>query len=366
MIDKAKKSLFFWIVGAPMVLAALYFALFAADRYVSESVVTVRQSGDMSSALSGLGGLGGLLGGLNSPSREETLYLQRYVHSLDLLKHLDAKLGLRKAYEAEKKDFIYRLYGGTSQEWFLWYYRNRVAVYYDETTGLLSVSAQAFDPALAQAINAEILAESERFVNEISHRLAREQLAFAETELRKASERLREAKNQLLAFQNQYGVFDPLAQAQAAASLGGQLDAEVARKEAELKAMLAFMQDTAPSVVSLRNEIGALKAQREIEQQKVASGKGDRLNRLAAEFHNLSLEAGFAEEAYKTALAAVESTRIEASRKIKSLVVIESAAKPETALYPKRLYGLVTLLVGLSLLYGIVLLVIATIQDHRD
>lgn len=363
MIDKAKKSLFFWIVGAPMLLAALYFAIFAADRYVSESVVTVRQSGEVASALSGLGGL---LGGLNSPSREETLYLQQYVQSLDMLKYLDARLGLRKAYEAEKMDFVYRLYGGTSQEWFLWYYRNRITVHFDEITGLLSVSVQAFDPALAQAINAEILAQSERFVNEISHRLAREQMAFAETELRKASERLRDAKNKLLAFQNQYGVFDPVAQAQAQATLGGQLDAEVARKEAELKATLAFMQDQAPAVVSLRNEIAALKAQRQIEQQKVASGQGERLNRLAAEFHNLSLEAGFAEEAYKAALAAVESTRIEASRKIKSLVVIESPAKPETALYPMRLYDLATLLVGLSLLYGIVLLVIATIQDHRD
>ncbi|NTV94308.1 MAG: capsular biosynthesis protein [Thiobacillus sp.] len=363
MIDKAKKSLLFWIVIAPMLLAALYFSVFAAERYVSESVVTVRQSGEVASALSGLGGL---LGGLNSPSREETLYLQQYVLSLDMLRHLDAKLGLRKAYESEQMDFIYRLYGGTSQEWFLRYYRNRVAVHFDEVNGLLTVSVQAFDPALAQAANAEILGQSERFVNEISHRLAREQLAFAEAELRKASERLREAKNRLLAFQNKYGVFDPMAQAQAAASLGGQLDAEVARKEAELKAMLAFMQDTAPAVISLRNEIGALKAQREIEQQKVASGKGDRLNRLASEFHNLSLEAGFAEESYKAALAAVESTRIEASRKIKNLVVIESPAKPETALYPMRLYDLATLLVGLFLLYGIVLLVIATIQDHRD
>jgi capsular polysaccharide transport system permease protein len=364
MINKVKKSLFFWVVIAPAMLAVCYFTFIAADRYVSESVITVRQSGDP--AASALSGLGAALGGMNSPSREETLYLKRYIHSLDMLKHLDSRLGLRKAYESEKLDLLYRLFRGASQEWFLEYYRNRVAVHFDETTGLLTIQAEAFHPALAQAMNAEILARSEAFINEISHRLAREQMAFAEGELRKASERLQTTKGKLLGFQNKHRIFDPVVEAQAAASLTTQLTAEIARKEAELNAMLGFMQESAAPVVGLRNEIAALKAQTVREQQKVTSEKGGRLNTLAAEYHGLALEAGFAEDAYKTALSAVESTRIEASRKIKSLVVIESPAKPEIAIHPQRIYNLITLLVALTLLYGIVLLVIATIQDHRD
>ena len=42
-----------------------------------------------------------------------------------------------------------------------------------------------------------ILKESERFVNEVSHKAAREQMAFAEKELLKAKERLQNAKNNL-------------------------------------------------------------------------------------------------------------------------------------------------------------------------
>jgi len=364
MIDKTKKSLFFWVVIAPTILATVYFTFIAADRYVSESIVTVRQSGDTTSSV--LSGLGVVLGGLNTPSREESLYLKEYIRSLDMLKHLDAKLSLRKAYESEKLDLLYRLYRGTSQEWFLWYYRNRVEAHFDDVTGLLSIRTEGFDPGVAQAINREILAQSERFVNEISHRLAREQMAFAEGELRKGGDRLQTAKGQLLAFQNKHNVFDPLAQAQAAAALTTQLEAEIVRKETALKTMLGFMQESAAPVVELRNEINALKAQTAKEQQKVTSEKGGRLNAIAAEFHNLTLEAGFAEGAYKATLAAVETTRIDASRKLKSLVVIQSPAKPEIAIYPQRIYNLVTLLVALTLLYGILLLVIATIQDHRD
>lgn len=364
MLDRINKRLALWMFILPMLLALIYYGIFAANRYVSDSIITVRQAGDSSAAA--MTGIATLLAGVNSGSREETLYLKEYIHSLDMLKHLDAKLGLRKAYETEKMDPLYRLYGGTSQEWFHWYYRNRVDVVFDEVTGLLSIHVEGFEPAFAKSVNAEILAQSERFVNEISHRMAREQMAFADGELRKASERLRDAKARLLAFQNKHGVFDPLAQAQAAATLSGQLDAEIAAKETELRASLAFMQDNAPAIVGLRNEIAALKAQRNIEQEKLASNKGNRLNNLAAEFHGLTLDAGFAEEAYKAALTAVETTRIEASRKIKSLVVIESPTLPEIALYPLRLYNLVTLAVVLLLVFGISRLVIATIQDHRD
>ena len=364
MLHRLRTSLAFWIIGVPMLLAILYYAFLAADRYVSESKITVRQSGDAASAE--VSSLALMVAGVNTGSREETLYLRDYIHSLDMLKHLDAKFKLREAYDSKKIDPLFRLYAGTSQEWFLRYYRNRVEVVFDDLTGLLSVRVQAFDPALAQKVNAEIIAQSERFVNEISHRMAREQMAFAETEMLKARERYQTAKNRLIAFQNKHKVLDPLAQAQATATLSAQLESEIAHKEAELKTLTGYLQENAPQVALMRNEVAALKAQLDKERAKVTSQNGGRLNTLASEYQNLLLDAGFAEDAYKAALTAMETTRIEASRKLKSVVVVETPAKAEIALYPQRLYNLVTLLAILVLAYGIARLVIATIQDHRD
>lgn len=364
MLHKLKKNLAFWIIGAPLLLAVLYYLFLAADRYVSESKITVRQTGETATA--DVSSVALLMAGVSSGSREETLYLRDYIHSLDMLKHLDSRFKLRQAFESGTRDPLFRLYGGTSQEWFLWYYRNRVEVAFDDLTGLLSVRVQAFDPALAQQVNAEILAQSERFVNEISHRMAREQMAFAETEMLKARERYQTAKKRLIAFQNKYKVLDPLAQAQATATLSAQLESEIAHKEAELKTLTGYLQENAPQVALTRNQIAALKAQLDKERAKVASANGGRLNTLASEFQNLALEAGFAEDAYKAALTAMEATRIEASRKLKSLVVVETPARAEIAVYPQRLYNLATLLVILVLGYGITRLVIATIQDHRD
>lgn len=364
MLDKLKKNLAFWIIGVPMLVAVVYYAVFAADRYVSEAKITVRQSGEAGAG--DISGIALIMAGVNTGSREETLYLRDYIHSLDMLKHLDAKFGLRQAFDVKKLDPLFRLYADSSQEWFLWYYRNRVEVAFDDLTGLLTVRVQAFDPDLAQKVNAEILAQSERFVNEISHRLAREQMAFAESEMLKARDRFQQAKGRLIAFQNKHKVLDPLAQAQATATLSAQLEGEIARKEAELKTLTSYLQDNAPQVVLIRSQVAALNAQLEQERSKVASQSGARLNTLASEFQNLMLDAGFAEDAYKAALTAMETTRIEASRKLKSLVVVESPARAETAVYPQRLYNLATLLVILALVYGITRLVIATIQDHRD
>lgn len=356
------KTLAGWMIGFPMAVALLYYAFFAADRYVSEAVITVRAPSENINPIPGLA----MLAGVSPPAREDVFYLQAYIHSLDMLKHLEGKLGLRKAYAQPVLDPLYRLFPGVSQEWFQWYYRNRVELMFDETSSLLTVRVNGFAPEIAKAINAEILAQSERFVNEISHKLAREQMAFADGELKKARDRYQQAKSRLVAFQNKHGLLDPQAQATATATLSTQLEGELARKEAELKTLLSYLQEDSHQVVAAKNQVAALKAQLQEERGRVAGAGNGRLNTLAAQFQDFLLDAGFAEDSYKLALAAVESTRIEASRKVKGVVVVETPTLPETAEYPRRFYNLITLLVALILIYGITRLVIATLHDHRD
>ena len=58
-------------------------------------------------------------------------------------------------------------------------------------------------------------------------------------------------------------------------------------------------------------------------------------------------------------------TRFGESQKIKQLAVIQSPITPETAEYRKRIYNLITILIGLFLLIGIIRLVKVTIEDHK-
>lgn len=354
------------LIAIPMLVATVYLVLIAADRYVSDSTVALQQSG--SNDLSAIPGAALLLAGLGSPSREETLYLRQYVHSLGLLNHLDASLGLRRHFESPSIDFPARLSRGASQEEFLDYYRSRVDVAMDEMSSTLTIRAQGFDPAFAQRLNRAILEASERFVNETSHSVARERLRFSEEELARAGERLQLAKADLLKFQNKVGSLNPAIQAEASGVLSAQLQASLAKAEAERRALRSFQTDRSIEVQALDAQIKAIQGQLEAERAR-ATGTGadsERIGALALEFQSLRMKSEFALDAYKVALLAVENARMDATRKIKSLIVIEPPTLAQTAEFPRRVYDLTTLLVLCLLVYGVLRLIIATVREHQD
>ena len=353
------------IIGIPMLLAVVYYSTFALDRYVSIAQVAVRQSG--SHDVPQLPGLAVMLGGVNPTSREETLYLREYVISSDMLAALEKKLNWSRHYSEFKRDPVYWINSEATQEERLQFYRRLVSTYFDEQTGLLEVEVQAFEQSFAQETLRAILSESEKFVNELSHRMAREQMKFAQTELASARQAYEERRSEMLLFQSQNQLLDAQATAQARAGVIAELEAQLTRDRASLKAMLATLKSDSPQVLQQRSQIRAIEQQIEIEGKRLVSESGgDRLNVIAAKYRGLTIDAGIAEETYKFAVSAVETARVEASKKIRSLVTVTSPNKPEEALYPRRIYSLITLFIVLILFYGLARFVIATIEDHRD
>ena len=310
-----------------MLFVLIYYAFIAAPRYVSSSYISVRSAGDNQG--SSLSGLSALISPGTVNASEDLIFLKTYITSLDMLKILDEKIGIRKLYESQKLDIFFRLYEDDSQESFLKFYQARVKVI--DETGMLRLEVEGFSPEQAYTIATAILEESEKFVNEISHKSAREQLQFAETELVKYRDDYQKSRDKLIAFQNEHGVFDPLQEAESRASFTAQMEAEIASKEAKLLAMRSYINDDAPQLVTLRAEIKALKEQLEKEKNKVVSSSTkDQLNNLASDFQKLTIEAGFAEKAYTTALSSFETTRIEAIRKIKHLVIVQNPSYPQS------------------------------------
>jgi len=353
-------------IAVPWLLTAIYLGVFAADRYVSESIVVVREEGAGMSIPTGVDALSAMFG-TSMASVEDQYMLQAHILSIDMLRQLDEKLGLRRAYGSPKLDFIFRLDGDASQEKFLDYYSSRVEVIVDDTSGLLTIRSQGFTPEIAQAVNQEVVAISERFINESSHRLARDQMSFAESELANSRARMDKARQRLLKFQEEHGILDPMAQAAANTGLTAELQAMQARYEAELKGLLAYLNDDAPQVAALQAQIGGIREQLQTERRRgVTNADGVSLNVLAGRYQELLAELEFVSYAYRGALTALETARIESTRKLKSLVLVESPPLPETAEYPRRLYTLTTMLMVLTLLYGIGRLIVATIEDHLE
>lgn len=348
-----------------MLLAILYYSFFALDRYVSTAQVVVRQVGGNEAPQ--VPGLAVMLNGLNPTSREETLYLREFVTSQDMLNVLQEKLNWKSHYEGRWKDPLYWLLPGAPQEDVLDFYRRVVTAHFDEQTGLLSINVQAFSPQFSEQVLKTILAESERFVNEISHRMAREQMAFSQGELAKARLLYEERREDLLQFQSQNNLLDAEATAKSRAGVIAELEATLTKERTTLKSLLSTLNANTPQVRQQRNRIQAIEQQLAVETKRLISqAGGDRLNVVASKYRNLTIDAAIAEEAYKFAVSSVESARIEASKKLRSLVTVVSPNRPDTAVLPERIYNLITLLIALLLVYGIARFVVATIKDHRD
>lgn len=354
------------IIAVPWLIAALYLFVFAADRYVSESVVVIRQEGGGMTIPGGLSALSSMFG-TSAASGEDQYMLQAHILSIDMLRQLNEKLDLRQAYSSPKLDFIFGLDDDATLEEFIDYYQSRIEVTVDNTSGLVTIRTQGFTPEIAQAVNQQVVAISERFINESSHELAREQMSFAESELKNARAQLDEARNRLLAFQQEHDMLDPTAQAAANTGLVTELQAMQALHAAELKGLQAYLNDDAPQIKALQAQIAGIRQQLQTERRSsVTNVDGVSLNVLAGKYQELVAELEFLSDAYVGALTAFETARIESTRKLKSLVLVESPALPESAEYPRRIYTLFALLMGLTLLYGIGRLIVATIEDHQE
>lgn len=357
-----RSKLFLVCILLPVILAIVYLGFLAKDRYVSESIVVVKQADGMGSASLSLGAL---LGAGSSTMREDAMLLQQYILSPDMLKKMDKQLHLKKAFADSGWDIFQKLPADSSFEDFLDYYRSKVTVAFDEKTSVLTINTQGFTPKFSQQFNQSILAESERFINELSHQISREEMKFANQEVSRTYSQLQNVKENVLIFQNENNIVDPQVQIEIATRLIADLQAKKSQQEAELTNLLTYLNDGTPQVVAIKNSIGALAEQIEKEQSALTSSTDTQLNQKMAEFEELKAKVQFETDLYKLALTALEKSRNEAARKAKSLAVISEPYLPEDSSYPKRWYDLLTVLIICCLVYGLTKVAISIIEDHK-
>ena len=345
-------------------LAALYWGLIASDRYVSEAHVLIQRT-DM--AASQAVDVTSLLSGGDGISRADQMLLRDRLLSVDMLLKLDQELNLREHYGSHEHDFLSRMFfKSASLEFFHRHFLSRVSVDYDEYAGVLVVQAQAYDPAMAQKITQALVSEGERYMNRLGHQLAQEQVDFLEKQVRQREALALDARQRLLAFQNAKGLISPQAAAENLTGVVNKLEEQLSELSARKTALLGYLAPTAPAVVEVDLQIKAVEKQIKTEKARLTGSKDQSLNKTVEEYQRLQLEADFMQEAYKSALIGLEKGRVEATRILKKVLVLQSATLPEYPLRPRRLYNIVTFLIGALLLAGLIYLLAAIVRDHRD
>lgn len=350
-----------WTVAfVAIALVSFYWFLWAEDRYVSRATVVIESPQvaapelDFSSILGGGGG------------DKDLLLLREYLLSVDVLKHIQTKMDLRKHY-SENGDIFARLWSGDAPiEKLHKYYKKRVKVEMDEYAGVLNIEVQAYSPEFSHEMVRLLLEAGEKHMNDMGKRLAEEQVVFLEKQLKRLEDRLDKARVNLLDFQNKEGLVSPSSTVDSINQVVATLEGELARLRAQRQAISKYQSVTSSDMRHAQDKIDALQAQIEKQRDRLAQATGESLNRISSQYKTLELKTNFAQETYSKALNALENTRLEAARKLKQISILQSPLKPEYASRPKRLYN--------SAFFAIVALFIALIanmmwlivSDHRD
>lgn len=347
-----------------IVIVSLYWLLIASDRYVSESHIVIQQteiSGNQSVDFSGL------LSGSPGLNRSEQLLLREYLLSIDMLKKLDTRLNLRAHYSAPEHDFLSRLWTSqSSAEQFYKYFRDRVNIELDDYSGVLIIRVEAFTPQIAHQIVQMLVIEGEAYMNALANDLAKGQVSFLEAQVALNNTRALQARQILLNFQNKKGMVSPQATTENLVSLIAKLESQKAELETQRTALQSYLVPSHPSIVMLNQQIAAINNQLIQEQSRLAAPNGKTLNRTVEEFQRLEAEANFTQDIYKTTLIALEKVKVESSRTIKKVSILQSPTFPEYPLQPSRIYNTLVSIIFILLIAFIGNLLMAIVRDHKD
>lgn len=355
--------LFWFIVILPTTLSTFYFGLLVSDVYISESRFVVR-SPDRPAR----NGLGVILASAGfSNASDEVRAAQGYIQSRDALKGLDADGLARKAWGSSNVSIFDRFdplgWSGSFEELYR-YYTRKVGIEFDSETGITKLTVRAFGANDSQVINRRLLEQAESLVNQLNERGQGDMIRNAQREVTEAQEQSRKAALELAAFRNQAGVIDPERQATVQLQMISKLQDELIGARMQLLQLSAIAEQN-PQIPVLRLRIKGLENAIGDQLGQVA-GSSRSLSAAAVQFQRLQLQREFSDRQLAAALTALQEARNEARRQRAYVERIAQPSLPDTAMEPRRLRGVfATFIVGL-VAWGILVMLLAGVREHRS
>jgi capsular polysaccharide transport system permease protein len=375
------------IVVFPTLLAFAYFGFIASDQYESTAGYVIKtQSGGDASPGTGIMSMIGMAGGAGgSGAMGDAAMVEAYVGSDQIIRDLSKDLNLRSIYSSKDIDWISRLkvtpdffkkISGQktrrtttreiSDEDLLKYWKSKLEVTEGLAPGTSLLKVRAFTPEDAKAIADQVIVLGERLVNHVSERAMKDAVAFAQNEVDLAHKRAIKAFDELQQFQVRAKQVDPLGYVQARTTIQGKMEGDLSTLQTQMEALRKILPEEAPGIKQMKNQVSALQEQLLVEKnQSTAKGSGGSATEVINEFAKRQLETDFASKDYLSALTALESARINATRQNRYLEAFDLPELPDAAALPNRWYSIITVLALSLLLYGVWSLFIAGVKEHQ-
>ena len=361
---KGMNKLFLGTVIVPTFLSIVYFGLIASDVYISESRYVVRSperqsASPFSSLLKGSG---------FASSQDDTYTVQDFMLSRDALKALNDKLNVVNAFGNHKVDIFSRFAGldwwASSFEDLHLYYLKKVDIELDALSSITTLTVKSYTAQDAFAINEQLMEMGEALVNQLNELGRQDMIRFALVEVKTAEEKAKTAALALSVYRNQKGVIDPERQTSIELQQVATLQEELLTTQAQLVQLQTFTKNN-PQIPSLQLRVQNLKQEISKETTQVAGGNNSMANK-AAEYQRLALEREFADKQLASTLVSLEQARNEAQRKQLYLERIVQPSKPDKAMEPRRLRGILSTFILGFISWGVLSMLLAGVREHQD
>jgi capsular polysaccharide transport system permease protein len=358
-----KRRWFLLFVALPVILATIYYGLFASDVYQSESrfvIKTASQKPPQGTSIANLIQSTGLSSGV-----DQTNELIDYIQSRDALRDLEKETDVKSRFSTSSADWISRYPAPFHTDHFenlYKYYTKMVGLRVDHDTNSAVLTVKAFTSKDAQDLNLRLLGLSERLVNQLNGRFQAKAVAEAEKRVGDAQIRVRDARLALREYRNSHDVMDPTAEATGVLEVTNKLITE----QASLRAQLQSIERVAPrnpGIPPLRNRINAIGTQIAAQTSR-AVGTDNGLASKLTQYEGLLVDQEFATQMLTMAAATLEQARTEALKQQYYLERVVEPDRPDVAMFPSRLWNILSV-AGLALaLYLIGWMLIVGILEH--
>ena len=347
--------LFALCFALPTLIGALYYGLIATDRYVTEARFAIRPAiGSVDKASpDAVGTTSGSQ--MHQMVAQDSLITYAYIHSRPMVEAVEKQVPLREIFSRDSIDYISRFDPEKPIEKFLKYWKYRVEVEIEQTSGIMTLTVNAFDAAESLAITKAILAESERMVNQLSVEARNDALAESTREMKLAEERITRLRLAVRDLRNQDGVLD----AQKTNETNLKVLAELRTTRINFGVQLALSQrDLAPEsrrIIDLKTQIKDLDDNiARIERQSASQDPDQKrlLSDALTRFEALDNERKDAEKYYAKVIAAHERARIIAARQIEFFNLVVQPVLAESAQQPRRILMISLIAAGSAVLFA--------------
>lgn len=212
---------------------------------------------------------------------------------------------------------------------------------FQSSTGILTISYQDIDPEFATAIINRSLDLLEKRFQELTLERVGTKKLFLEERIDEIGLEVRRAQQNLIDFQQKYGIVNIEIQAESQITELAKLNSEIIALEMEIKALLQYRREEDPQILRLRKDLELKRYLLEMKKSGFTAFSSEdipttKLPEISAVYFNLRRDLTIQETIFASLRQQYETTKMEEADDSKIFQIIERAEIPERKASPSR------------------------------